>query len=317
MSEQIGNWSIGSLFQASFRRLKDRLIPVLLVGIMSIPITILCGIGTAVLVGIGILLFFVTKSAVISIAVIGLAAVISFTLTLYMFSWIHLAYIQAAIRPTRAGPITLLKETHVLVWQYVVLSLLMVVFFVGLLPFGMLSLGIIFVLWGVWAVFVPFVFIRYRPKGLGALWISRNIAGQRFWSTLLRLLALNAVIIAIHMAVAFLLAQINEGLSGYVFSIIAPLTTFFSLCFLYEMFQALPQPSDTNKPKIWIGLAALGFFMTIASVILMFSQLSQVFDPSTIEQYKDLFISPNESSSPVFMDNEVRPAIPGDVDQGY
>src|SRR3989344_3731584 len=154
--------------------------------------------------------------------------------------------------------------------SYIWFVFLLMFFLIGLLPFTVLSLFIVGILWSLWSSFSIFVFLEKKKKGLENLWISRDMVNQKFWP----IAGLVFVVVVVVVLISALFATVKNGLVNPIISqlIVTPFVT----SFYYEMYKTLKVPQNAKKPVVWIWLSVIGFVAVVVAVVLSFQVISTV-----------------------------------------
>ncbi len=267
-------WELEHLIKKAFARTKERFLSYFLAVVLSIGINIAVLLGVALIGGLGFLLLnSLTKSGFI-IGTVGtimaLAAVISL---MYVSAWNSLSITNTIIGREKKGVIQSFKDMRPLVWAYVGFSLLSGLFFLGLMPFSVLSFMVIFVLWSLWSSFSTFVFLTTHHRGLNVLWASKAIISQKFWTVVGRgLLVFGAI-----WFVSTLLIGNGDNTAGAFASLLfSMLTAPFAMSFWFEMFSLLKHPTTVRQPTIWMILAIIGYILMALFFNMFYSSIMQV-----------------------------------------
>lgn len=273
--------SIEFLFRAAFDRTKERFWNYIVIMILYILMTLGAGLAAALLAGLNFLIFTATQSVEVTtttaiISIVG--AVLGF---IYLGSWGTLAMVHVLISKEKIGATASFKEVKPLVWNYTIFTLLVSVFFIGLVPISLPTLFILLFVWSIFAVFSVFVYMEKKEKGLQNLWISKAIVSQNFWGILGRLVLLYAII----WAISFGLNSLSEEsgiftLLSVIFSIVV---SPFSMSYAYEIYKNVPHPDKVPAQKVWIIISAIGWVLLILGIISMGSTLMQLKDNPEIK----------------------------------
>ncbi len=260
---------VEKLFKRAWDRFKDRFLNFLIVTVLGWALGIAIVLGVLISVGV-VFLVWVLLKAQIAVAIAGvIMGIASVALLVYLSSWAQLAIIEALIQTKRVTPFETFKKVKPFVKDYVVFILLLMLFFIGLFPFTLLSLFIVGLLWSLWSSFSVFIFLEKRKKGLENLWISRDMVNQKFWP--IAGLAFVVFIVIILVSTLFISAK-NGFLSSAVTQLfITPLVT----CFYYEMYKSLKVPQQGKKPRVWIGLSVVGFALLVVVMVVSVQALQK------------------------------------------
>jgi len=259
-------WGLESLLKKAFERTKDRFLSYLVVLLISIGIGLAFFIAILLLIGLFALLYFLTKAIPVLI-ILGLVAFLALIiLSYYVGAWIQLATAQVIISPEKLTAGEAMKKVRPLIWKFIILEVLMSLFFIGLVPLGVLSLFIILILWGFWSTFTVFVFLEQQKEGLANVWISRSMINQRFWGVAGRESVVWIAVWILSFAVSS--ASYKSSLAGLLSLLISLFTGPFIISYSYEIYKNLTPPKETTKPNIWIILSILGWILGFIGIIL-------------------------------------------------
>lgn len=273
-------WQIENLIKKAVNRTKDRFLSYFLAWGIGFGIGLLSILILMFLAGLVVLIYFLFKSVWLTVF-FGIAiGIFDFVAFMYISSWINLSTVAVLIQEEKIGIGATFKAVRPLVWSYVGLSFFCFLFMLGLIPFGFLSVFIVFFLWWLWAGFMPFVFLEQKRKGLDNLWISRQMFLQKAWGIFGRLLFVALVFVAVSFLVS--LTGRNAGTSGLSI-ILSILYTPFTLAFHYEIYRNLAVPVEVKKPKTWITLAAVGWILLVVGLGIGVFALGQA-APGWLEQ---------------------------------
>lgn len=288
--------AVEALFKKAFARLKDRYLNFLIVTVLGWGI----GVGIALFFGLGLGSVFLTWAFVKNPTAVGVVGAIMGLLfigiLIYFSSWVQLATVDSLIESKKLPPFETYKKVRPLVKDYVIFTVLMLLFFFGLLPFTLLSVFIVGLLWALWSIFSVFVFLEKKKKGLENLWISRDMVNQKFWPVA----GVASLVLIISVIVSAVFVSARNGLVSSIVSqlVLAPFIT----SIYYEMYKTLKPPVKGKTPKVWLGLSVVGFVITVLVVVLSIQAVSKVIpeilNDKTFQEefYKELQKSTVENS---------------------
>ncbi len=259
------NWQIELLFKQSFIRTKDRIIEYFLVVVLNFLIWIAFLLGLLLLGGLVFILYNVTKSFSLIIGIGLTVSAFAMVILLYLHTWLSLLAVKIVIQEEKHGVIETFKDLKPLVWGYVWFALLSFLFLLILFPLGVVSLGIVFVLWSFWNSFSVFIYLETQQKGLNNLWFSRTMINQKFWGVAGRLLILNGAILLINI----LFLRVKEFPISLLVVILPLFTTPFVISYGYFMFRNLTKPEQVKFPLIWFILGVLSWIAVMILVIVL------------------------------------------------
>ncbi len=267
---------IETLFKAAFNRTKERFLTYFLTYVLSIFIFIGVFLAIGLVVGINVLVGMAAQSEGVSITLGIITAVAALGALIFVGCWTSLAYIYALIAPNKTGVMDVYKTVKPLVWPYFKVSIITTLFMVGILPFGIITLGILLILWGIWGMFMLFVFLDKKETGLNNLFISKAIVSSRFWGIVFRAL----MIYGAYMAIIFLLgaAQGNKNSQGIGVALIPIFGIFagpFITSYFYEMYKKIPHPKEVSSNMTWIVVSVIGWVLSLGLAVAFFSAIVQ------------------------------------------
>lgn len=265
---------IEKLIQAAFARTKSKLLSYFLAFIVTYAFVIVAVIIAALAVALHYFIYAVTSSYAITMTSAVISTVLFFVGVWYISFWGQLAMIDIIISDTKTGVIEAFKKVRPLVWGFVGYNVLAGLFFFGLFPLGVLSLGIVLILWSVWSIFSAFVYLEYKKKGLENIWMSRDIINQNFWGIFGRLALLYFGFLVIVMLIGSF-AQDAKWLNA-VNGIFSILVSPFLISYFYEIYRNVKHPKQGQKPIVWLTLSILGWIIMLGSVVFLLSFISQI-----------------------------------------
>lgn len=252
--------TLTELIQAAFQRTKDRFLPFIFISLLSGLLFV-----AVVLIGLaaGLIVAF-SKVPASMFFIIGIS-VVAFVALMYVSTWMTLAVTAVIIDEKREGVIATLRNVRSLVPGFLWVSVLMVLFMIGLLPFGILTIGLILLLWVYWSSFTAFVYLKEQRKGIENMWASRVMVNSDFFGIGSRL----ALITIAGWIVRYAIGQVFENsavLQGVLTSLFSFAMGIFSTAFTYEIYKHLEKPKEVRAPKVWIGLSIVGFVLLIFGI---------------------------------------------------
>ncbi len=268
--------SIENLLRAAFERTKDRFLPYLLTVLLYIAMTIGAVIAMVLIGGLNFLIYTATQSVPVTATtaiISGVAAIIGF---MYLGSWGSLAMVEVIISPEKRGVMEVYQAVRPLIWKYVIFSILMSLFIIGLFPISIPTLLILLMVWGIWGCFSIFEFLEKKESGLRPLWSSKAIVSKHFWSIFLRIAV---VYIAVWIVSGILGAASDEnGFATILTMIFSFVVTPFVTSYAYQLYKNVPQATEIGSQKVWIVISIIGWALLFLFAI-SFSQ--------TLANFKD------------------------------
>lgn len=259
-SDNSSSWQIEHLVRQAFARTKDRFLGYFLTAVLNFALWTGLFISILLLSGVLFFIYTVTKLASLLIILAIVLSILMLFLIVYISAWTQLTAITVIIQEEKLDAIETFKKVKPLVNGYLWFISLNFLFSFGLLPWGLLSLFTIIVLWSVWGVFSTFVYLQSRRKGLINLWVSRELVNQKFWGILGRMFLINLSVAFISM---FLISS-GKSAASYLITILLQLFTApFVISFKFEMFKNLKEPEKVNAPKVWVALSIIGLVVLI------------------------------------------------------
>ena len=261
--------NIEILFQKSFARFKERFLAYLIVAVMGWGLALLFGLGTLILTGIVVGIWFVTKLVALTVLFGVAAGLVSLCALIYIGSWIQLATYDTLISTKKLPPFEVYKRVKPLVGGYVYFSIVLGLFLIGLLPLTLLSLFIVAILWNLWGIFSVFVYLEKQKKGLENLWISRSMVNQKFWP-------IAGLVLLVLVFIVLVSALFFQAKSGFLVSFVSQFViTPFVTALYYELYLTLKQPAKAKPASVWVGLSILGILVMVVGSIIGFQVLGK------------------------------------------
>lgn len=261
-------WQLEVLFKKSFDRTKDRFLSYIIGFFIFCGATTIAIILSLVIGGGAIFLSTLTHNIILTGIISTLFVLVFLLLFFYLTAWWGLAVVQIMIQNNPTDAVSTFKTVRPLVWRYLSTQAIIGIFLLGLLPFIILSLGIVGFLWYFWSVFVVFLFLEKEKKGLESLWASREMYNQRFWAITGRL-ALVGIIIYFFEGIFQGLSFTNHLNSLRIIStIISCISAPFVISFNYELYKNLSHTEvQVKKPTIWIMLSVIGGIISLVTLV--------------------------------------------------
>lgn len=257
-------WQLENLIKRAFERTKERFLSYFLTWVASFAFVL--GVMVILLLAIGLIavIYGITKSALLVVLLSIVLTIAFYVALIFVTSWISLATISVLIDDKKLGVGETFSKVKPLVWGYFWMNLLVSLFFFGLLPWGILSLSAVLILWAFWASFVAFAYLKFQKRGLQSLWISRQMFLARGWGIFGRMVIVNLAVFAIGFLFSFSLRNAaGRGLSFLCSIVTGP----FLISFQYEMFKNLNEPKQVKKPTVWFVLSLVGWILMIVGIV--------------------------------------------------
>lgn len=274
-------WSVENLVKAALKRTKERFLSYLLAYVASFILVIVV-FAAGVIVSTMLSILYVTTKSVVLVGILGAFTAIGFFVALiYVSAWSQLAVIRSLMLNEKKDLGALFKEVKPATGGYIWLSIITSLFMFGLIPWGLLTLFIVLILWAYWSIFSTFVYLEQRRRGLENLWISRQMIDERFIGIAGRMLLIHGSIFFMMIA----LSWSNNAILRFASFIVNILFVPFSISFSYEIYRLLKIPTEVKKPTAWIAFSVIGFVLFIVMMALLVTVFSQNFN-----QIMEIFI---------------------------
>lgn len=268
-------WEIEVLVKQAFARTKERFLSYFLIGVLTYVVFIvlmLAGVLGGVVVGV----LVAAKVLVVAVVLGMLLGVAFFLLMFYIGSWMSLGAVNIIISKEKMGISASLRYVKPMVWGYIWLNAVVLLFTLGLLPFGLITFFIIPLLWSVWGMFTGFVYLEYQKKGLANLWMSKALVGQKFWGILGRAVLIIVSIWLIQIALVYGgRAAGMSGVSGIVSFLVSLFTGPFVISFLYEMYANTDKNVAVKSPVGWVVVSVIGYVLIVAFTVVVGAAIGQ------------------------------------------
>ncbi len=267
MSTSESSWQIENLLKAAFVRTKERFLSYFLALLLSIAIGI---VSFLVVILIGALLFFIystAKSALLGVVLLLAGIALFIVVIVYVSAWTGLVLVDILIQEKKIGVIETFKKLRKEVWGWFLFTSLSSLFFIGLIPFGLMTVGLLFILWIFWGSFSILIYLQDKRNGLENLWVSRAMINQKFWPIAGRLLLLNAIF----WFMGYLFNNVNDGSFRWVSFVFSLVTAPLATSFLYEIYVHLEKPKIVRRPFIWVLLSLIGWIILLILLYILFT----------------------------------------------
>lgn len=270
MTSTEGSWEVETLIRKAFARTKDRFLTYVLGYFVMVGLMMLVIFALAIMIIFGGTVFAVKANMIAGALVLALIILAGIAI-LYMTSFSQLLLTYTIIRSDKGTLMQNIREIKPLIWGFVWFMLASSIFMIGLIPFGFLSIFVIFILWMFWGTFASFIYLDRKLHGLDNLWTSYSMVNQRFWGVAGRMLILMVgyfILMGIfsipydpQSSAASAILSLLQFIIGIVFGA-------FTLSYDYEIFKLLKVPEKVERPTMWIIFSIIGW---VLMVLLLFA----------------------------------------------
>lgn len=267
------NLQLEHLFKAAFQRTKSRLLSYIIGWLLFYAMLLGACLAIALVAGLHFLVFAVTKSP----AVVGTLAFISSIAAIvgiaYLGSWGTLATTLILIAEK---PITIsdaMKEVKPIIWRYLGVSVLMTLFFVGIMSISAFTLFILMIVWMVWSAFALFIFLEEKQGGLASVWKSKAMIKGHFWAVFGRFVLIWVAMYVVMIALSF--GAANYKALNLVTFILSLLVGPFAMSYMYEIYKNLPKVEKAEKSMGWIIALVVGWLLFAFWIVSIASTASK------------------------------------------
>lgn len=249
----VSPWSFERLIRQAFTRTKDRFRHYLLVELGMIG----AFLGLCFLIIVICIPLMMTGNTNLIIMLSIPAALFLAGISFYCLSWFQLVLIDIMTNSGHHSVQESFTQMKVHVVDFFKYNILVTLFFLGLLPFGIMTFFALFFLWGFWSTFAGFVFLYQKKRGLDVLWTSQTMINQRFWDIAIRLVSISLIIFMI----SYILNSQEKVLFSVLFFFFNILVPPFMLSFTYELYMLLDEPKEVKAGTNWVLLSVVGWIM--------------------------------------------------------
>lgn len=252
--------SVESLISAAWSRTRQRFLSFFLASLMMYALFIAMGIAWLILSALLAGVAAVVHVPVLQVLLFVILGVSMFIGVLFIASWSSLATITTIVNPEKIGVLEAFKKVKPIALPFVWVQILMMLFFIGLMPVSAILLFIPLFIWYFWANFIVFVYLEKQRKGLENLWVSRAMVNQNFWGIIGRMFLLTIAILFF----TFLFSASRNGTLIILWQlvnilIIAP----FWVSYSHEIYSQLDKKESAPVPKVWIVVSIVGFVIMV------------------------------------------------------
>ena len=261
---------IVTIMKKAWKRLSDHFVDYIKVYIVMIGSFIVLALAMG---GISLSFFAIAKSVnnvLLYVFVVPLLLA-SFFGFIYLATWTGLAIIDSIIGKINIPIRERFTKLRPRVIGYIWFNAFFGLFMLGLIPFGIITLGILFLFWFLASSFVGFIYLEHKEPGMMNLWISRHMMKNQF----LRMIALIVIVYGIVFTIDMVLLRsdhIITNLTSWFLNIIAGP---YLLALKYEIYKEIPYPNIVETPKRWLLLSKVGFVVLIVGGVLLFKSVIQ------------------------------------------
>lgn len=274
-------WELETLIQKALKRTWERMLSFVIVYVIGFLVAI--GLILAIiLVGaflVGLIAALKVPMLVSIFSLIGVLLVVGLVIFIvYLSAWYQLTATYIVVADQKPTMAVAFKATKPLIWGSVWLGMISGIFMLGLLPISLITLFVIWIVWNVWGSFNIFVYLEFKKKGLGNLWLSKALVGQKFWGILFRYIVIFGAYGLFIGALGYVGKGVdNSGVAGLLALIRTLLMVFFSvfsISFLYEMYKNTKKDIEVKTPKIWLGISILGLIVMALVIFGSFAAIA-------------------------------------------
>lgn len=255
------NLQLEHLFKAAFERTKSRLLSYVLAWLLFYAMSIGAVLAIALVVGLHFLVFAITKSP----AVVGTLAFVSSIGAMvglaYLGSWGTLATTLILISEKTITVSDAMKEVKPIIWRYLGVSVLMTLFFIGIISISVFTLFILMIVWMVWSAFALFIFLEEKQPGLASVWKSKAMIKGRFWAVFGRFVLIWVAIYVVMITLSF--GAANYKALNLVTFILSLLVGPFAMSYMYEIYKNLPKVEKAERSMGWTIASVVGWLLFV------------------------------------------------------
>ncbi len=275
------NWQIETLLKKAMARTRERLLAYFLIVVLTYGIMLGVIVAGLIVGGIIATILYFAKLTALYVILIPVLVVAGLFVLIYFSAWTGLAMVEIIIQDSRTDVIGAFKKVRPLVMGYFVIQIVLGALLIGLLPFMILSVGVVGILWVFWTSFITFVYLEKQVKGLESMWYSRALVNKAFWRIVGRMLLVNLIVFVIYFLIGYLGAMIfnngnHSGGNAFTFleNILQFIFTPFLVSYNYEMYKNVEQGEvEVKRPTGWIITAVIGWILMLVTVALMFTAI--------------------------------------------
>ncbi|MCL5004020.1 MAG: hypothetical protein M1352_01985 [Patescibacteria group bacterium] len=280
------DWQMESLFRAALARTKERFVSYFFAAILSLGLYLALALAALLSLIIIVIVSAVFKFWLITVLLLLVIVGILASVCFYVSAWANLSLTKVLIDPSKVKALDSYRQTRPLIWGFVWFLFLCSLFTVGLAPFGLFSLGIIFLLWGFWNSFSVFVYLEKGKRGLSVLWTGRALINRRFWPVAGR-------ITLIYLAVYLVFLVVSLSRAGFLESLVYAALTFlvqpFLISFTYELYKNCETGVESKAPAFWLILSIVGWILLSVGIYFVISALLNLSKTFTLPELYNLY----------------------------
>lgn len=268
----------------AWTRFKKNWLKYFLIYLLGILASVALTIAVLLSIGLGFGIYYLLGQNIIVAVILGtsllLAAIFAF---IYLGNFFALAQNLALVGNSNQDMNSTLKSAKPLTWPFLIFNTLSGLFMLGLLYTNVL-LFIPLILWAIWGSFSLFAFLDNQRGGLKPLWYSRSKIQGHFWQVLLYL----SILFVASFIFIMLFSQFDSKYQVVVNMLSFLFFTPFGICFTYELYRSLPEPTEVKPAKLWLGLSVFGYVILAALIFFSSRSFSQLLKESPLRYRRDI-----------------------------
>ncbi|MEI6533393.1 MAG: hypothetical protein WCO06_06150 [Candidatus Roizmanbacteria bacterium] len=276
------NWSLELLLNRAYNRLISRFSHIMVAVVLSILIYLGATVAT-VFACVAVFFVYVLTQQILLASFLG--AIVAIVLVLgffYIQVWTQLTFVQVVIQDEQKSVGEVFKSMRSLVVEYSIVLCWQGVFLAGLFWTGFFSFWIVYIFWMIWSLFTTFVYLDFRPKRLGSLWLSKQFVEKRFW----RVVLYQFFVFGAYLLYIGVLSTLQNSSISLIGTIFYYLLGIFIFCFQYELYLLLRSKEEPIRSPVWIGLSSIGW--VFLSILLIGGSIMVVtYFPEFVQQLQE------------------------------
>lgn len=198
----------------------------------------------------------------------GISYIFVFFAILYLLFWTGLASLIALVGEKEKDIFGYFIKAKSMLKNYILMGIKSLLLVLGLFPFAILTIFILFIPWMIWPIFSNYIFLENPQGNLNPIWKSKKMLEGRFWKVL-GLTMLPGIVIFI----AGIFWGLNvKGWMNYLWTPITQLLyTPLYILYVHEIYLSLKTDVeiDSSYGSGWKNLSIIGYCLMSLLLLLI------------------------------------------------
>lgn len=204
----------------------------------------------------------------VTTVIAGASFIFVFFALLYLLFWTGLASLMALVGEKEKDIFGYFIKAKSMLKNYILMTIKSTLLVLGLLPFAILTIFVLFIPWMIWPIFSNYIFLENPQGNLNPIWKSKKMLEGRFWKVV-GLTILPGIVIF----VAGIFWGMNvKGWMSYLWTPITQLLyTPLYILYVHEIYLSLKTDVETDSSygSGWKNLSIIGYCLMSLLILLI------------------------------------------------